>query len=686
MGIGSYHAKCSTCSRALGERNRGTKNFNQLAVGRVDQISSGTARRISGGLIMRAFSFPHVQHLAALATLFLLCGCGAMPDQDTVANSEPLGGGQVDTGYPAVGCINSCTGTLIAPDLVLTAKHCGSMINTKFVVGPSCAQTGNESIVDYEFVYFPDEGTTDSEYTTRQHDLRIGHITPPLYNIRPLSINTKPLPQNQTCIAVGYGGSGVKSSGSMDIVKTGGVDTFTIRGGMANALEVVQSNSPPPGFPPGADQVKGDSGGPLLCNGVIVGTATAVTMFNSGDGFYTAIDPDVTHDAWWIANVASDYVNEPILSVVTGGPDIYDLFARATDGQLLYNQDNGAFNWTELGGFLTGTPDAVTSGGNHIDVFVRGGDPNPQTDNPNSTTLWHLAFNGPFGSGPHWDPWPLSYDSGSPGSYPYPTTARLIGHPSAVAWPPYNVAVFAVDANQNVDFRYWDGSSWSPWTGLSPYDADTQQRVSFLGPVKAMNGTVFAVGTNHSLYASTFTFYSNNNGRFTQNSWTNLGGYIQGGVSVVANAVNAFNVFVKSSDNRVYDKSSDQWGNWWPSQAGWEGLGGSLWTSPVVGSYHAGELMVIGLGNGKDSLLDWREYNGGWTASFSPILWNSVGSPALVALPNNSQFLDVFTVGNNFLPGYIQYEPTYYASPGFGPVNTVDCAGCPPSVETVSPW
>jgi V8-like Glu-specific endopeptidase len=53
----------------------------------------------------------------------------------TAASQEAIQGGQVEAGYPAVGGLGNsidddgfgCTGTLIAPTLVLSAKHCGAL-------------------------------------------------------------------------------------------------------------------------------------------------------------------------------------------------------------------------------------------------------------------------------------------------------------------------------------------------------------------------------------------------------------------------------------------------------------------------------------------------------------------------------------------------------------------------------
>ncbi len=73
----------------------------------------------------------------AVSLLSLLAGCAADTSEKQRSSAEPIIGGTTDTGHPSVGLIRSfavdgsgqlCTGTLIAPMVVLTAGHC-SFIN-----------------------------------------------------------------------------------------------------------------------------------------------------------------------------------------------------------------------------------------------------------------------------------------------------------------------------------------------------------------------------------------------------------------------------------------------------------------------------------------------------------------------------------------------------------------------------
>jgi hypothetical protein len=82
------------------------------------------------------FLSSRVATLAALLAAGCIAETGA-PEDDIQAETGAIQGGQLESGYPTVGQIQNstggtCTGTLIHPSFVLTAKHIGHLTHTGF--------------------------------------------------------------------------------------------------------------------------------------------------------------------------------------------------------------------------------------------------------------------------------------------------------------------------------------------------------------------------------------------------------------------------------------------------------------------------------------------------------------------------------------------------------------------------
>src|SRR5437868_6837413 len=88
--------------------------------------------------------------LTATATATGAVGCASSGgDAPVVETGESILGGKVDHGHAAVGVVvdnflhGFCTGTLIAPDIVLTAGHCvRPMVKKTFYLGSGRATKG----------------------------------------------------------------------------------------------------------------------------------------------------------------------------------------------------------------------------------------------------------------------------------------------------------------------------------------------------------------------------------------------------------------------------------------------------------------------------------------------------------------------------------------------------------------
>lgn len=225
----------------------------------------------------------HRHALAFTLGVAALTACAAPRNEgDERAASGIQGGAPAPAGaHPAVGVVrlglveSFCSATLIAPDVVLTAGHCieweGETI-TAFYTGNGQATLDDQAepstvgmrrhpaIAQAMFPAFEHfYSCPDPEL-----DLALVRLETPIDDITPIPLGDAPLP-GTSCTAVGFGAHDTDAGETTFLEKR--VATVTVGDVRAMSLDVLHGD----GF---AD--RGDSGGPLLCGGALVGVTSCV--------------------------------------------------------------------------------------------------------------------------------------------------------------------------------------------------------------------------------------------------------------------------------------------------------------------------------------------------------------------------------------------------------------------------
>ena len=225
--------------------------------------------------------------------LMMACGCGAATGGENGgsegASEEAIQGGAVDGKDPAVGLVwirggGFCTGTLIAPNVVLTAGHCVETKVASFYTGTGkgSADVGRlpaPGLVEHGVIQQITHPSYRGGSACPNHtfDVALLRLAAPIAGTAPLTLASAPPRAGVICRAVGYG---VHDLASGSVVEQRHSATETVRAVETSAVRVTRKSG---------ISDHGDSGGPLLCGAHIAGTVSCGSA-EYGETFYARVD------------------------------------------------------------------------------------------------------------------------------------------------------------------------------------------------------------------------------------------------------------------------------------------------------------------------------------------------------------------------------------------------------------
>lgn len=195
---------------------------------------------------------------------------------------QPILGGQVESGHPAVGLLefstgNFGTGTLIAPNVVLTAAHVvrgniqGFFLGQGMPIGRGPNTASSDTMTKYELaekIVHPsyecdalgkDAGADCAEWGDIAYDVGLVFLTEPVAGVAPVRFGTAAPNKDDVCLAVGFGDF-VADWDAADAAPTV-KQKRSAESAVRNVRETEFETRWISGIPD-----SGDSGGPLFCN------------------------------------------------------------------------------------------------------------------------------------------------------------------------------------------------------------------------------------------------------------------------------------------------------------------------------------------------------------------------------------------------------------------------------------